>query len=149
MTPINLESYLMVGAILFALGMIGFLARRNMIIMFLSAEMMLQGVAVNLVAFAHYRGNLGGQVLTLFILTVAASEAAIALALILMLYRRGKTLDVSLWQELREPDQDPIIDDKPLPRPPPMEPEPHLPAAGLEPYPRRHEAGVRNREVDV
>jgi NADH-quinone oxidoreductase subunit K len=56
--------------------MIGFLARRNMIIMFLSAEMMLQGVTINLVAFSHYRGNLGGQVLTLFILTVAACEAA-------------------------------------------------------------------------
>jgi NADH-quinone oxidoreductase subunit K len=139
MTPINLEDYLIVGAILFGLGMIGFLARRNMIIMFLSAEMMLQGVAVNLVAFAHYRGNLGGQVLTLFIVTVAACEAAVALALILMLYRRGKSLDVSLWQELREPDQDPIVDEEPLPRPPPEEPQPHLPPAGLEPAHHSHE----------
>ena len=79
MTPVSLHGYLVVGAILFVLGMIGFLARRNLIIMFLSAEMMLQGVAVNLVAFAHFRGNLQGQVLTLFILTVAACEAALAL----------------------------------------------------------------------
>jgi NADH-quinone oxidoreductase subunit K len=133
MTPVNLENYLIVGAILFGLGMIGFLARRNMIIMFLSAEMMLQGVAINLVAFSRYRGNLGGQVLTLFIVTVAACEAAIALALILMLFRRGKSLDVSIWQDLREPDQEPIVDEEPLPQPPQPEAQPHLTPAGLEP----------------
>src|SRR5579871_6101395 len=98
MTAITLHHYLVVGAILFALGMIGFLARRNLIVMFLSAEMMLQGVAVNLVAFARYRGNLQGQAFTLFILTVAACEAGIALALILMLYKSKHTLDVSDWQ---------------------------------------------------
>ncbi|MBI1830538.1 MAG: NADH-quinone oxidoreductase subunit NuoK [Planctomycetes bacterium] len=111
MSPASLEGYLVVGAVLFALGMVGFLTRRNMIIMFLSAEMMLQGVAINLVAFARFRGDLGGQVLVLFILAVAACEAAIALALILMLFRRKKTLDVSVWQELREPDQEPIEDE--------------------------------------
>ncbi len=135
MSPVNLENYLIVGAILFGLGMVGFLARRNMIVMFLSAEMMLQGVAVNLVAFSRYRGNVGGQVLTLFILTVAACEAAVALALILMLFKSRKSLDVSLWQELREPDQEPIIDEEPLPPPPPAEPSPHLTPAGKEPAP--------------
>ena len=133
MSPVSLESYLMVGAILFGLGAIGFLARRNLIIMFLSAEMMLQGVAINLVAFSHYWGNLGGQVLTLFIVTVAACEAALALALILMLFRRAKSLDVSLWQELREPGQEPILDDEPLPLPPGAAAQPHLPIAGLRP----------------
>src|SRR6476646_8345052 len=103
MTPVPLHSYLVVGAVLFCLGAIGFLARRNLIVMFLSAEMMLQGVAINLVAFARYRGNLQGQVFVLFILTVAACEAAIALALILGLYKRRHSLDVSLWQDLREP----------------------------------------------
>src|SRR5262249_39932877 len=83
MNPVPmLPAYLTVGAILFVLGMVGFLARRNLIIMFLCVEMMLQGVALNLVAFARYRGNLQGQAFTLFILTVAACEAAIALALI-------------------------------------------------------------------
>lgn len=133
MSPANLESYLLVGAVLFVLGMVGFLTRRNLIIMFLSAEMMLQGVAVNLVAFAKFRGDLGGQALVLFILTVAACEAAIALALILMLYRRKKSLDVSLWQELREPDQEPIEDDEPLPPMPPVEQSDRLPASGVEP----------------
>src|SRR5207237_2174190 len=132
-----LENYLVVGALLFALGTIGFLARRNLIIMFLSAEMMLQGVALNLVAFAKHRGNLQGQAFTLFILTVAACEAGIALALILMLYRSRGSLDVSLWQELREPGQEPAIDEEPLP---PLEPEvplPHLTPAGHEPTKHR------------
>jgi NADH:ubiquinone oxidoreductase subunit K/Cu/Ag efflux protein CusF len=73
-----LHHYLVVGAILFILGMIGFLSRRNLIVMFLCAEMMLQGVALNLVAFARYGGNLTGQAFVLFVLTVAACEAAIA-----------------------------------------------------------------------
>src|SRR5262249_878702 len=94
------------GALPFARGHRCVPARRHMIIMFLSAEMMLQGVAINLVAFARYRGNLQGQVFTLFIITVAACEAAIALALILILYRSRKSLDVSLWQDLREPGQE-------------------------------------------
>ena len=137
--PNDLMSYLAVGAILFALGLIGFLTRRNLIIMFLSAEMMLQGVAVNLVAFSRFRGNLGGQVMVLAILTVAACEAALALALILMLFRRRGSLDVSLWQDLREPDQDPVEDDEPLPPAPPAEPMPHLTPAGPEPAPREEE----------
>jgi NADH-quinone oxidoreductase subunit K len=135
MTPITLENYLIVGAVLFVLGMIGFLARRNLIIMFLSAEMMLQGVALNLLAFARFRGNLGGQVLVLFMLAVAACEAALALAMILMLYRRRKSLDVSLWQELREPGQEEIMDDEPLPPAPLEKPMPRLTPAGPEPVP--------------
>src|SRR5215470_6830047 len=131
-----LHHYLIVGAILFALGIIGFLARRNLILMFLSAEMMLQGVAINLVAFARYRGNLQGQAFTLFIITVAACEAAIALALILMLYRSRRSLDVSLWQDLREPGQEPTLDEEPLPLAPAPAPTPRLTPAGLEPRPR-------------
>lgn len=140
MSPVQLESYLIVGAVLFALGMVGFLTRRNLIIMFLSVEMMLQGVAINLVAFARFRGDLGGQVLVLFILAVAACEAAIALALILMLYKRRKSLDVSIWQELREPDQQPIEDEEPLPPGPRPVAFEHLTPAGAEP-PGKKEAG--------
>ena len=133
MSDLPLHHYLVIGAILFALGMIGFLARRNLIVMFLCAEMMLQGVAINLVAFARYRGNLQGQAFTLFILTVAACEAAIALALILMLYRRRQSLDVSLWQDLREAGQEPAVDEEPLPPPEPEAPLPRLTPAGKEP----------------
>jgi NADH-quinone oxidoreductase subunit K len=134
MNALPLHHYLVVGAILFALGMIGFLARRNLIIMFLCAEMMLQGVAINLVAFARFRGNLQGQAFTLFIVTVAACEAALALALILMLYKRKGSLDVSVWQDLREADLEPTEDlDDPLPQPLPEEPQPTLTTAGKEP----------------
>jgi NADH-quinone oxidoreductase subunit K len=141
MTPgVPLSSYLIVGAILFALGIVGFLARRNLIIMFLSAEMMLQGVAINLVAFARAHDNLQGQAFVLFMLTVAACEAGIALALILGLYRRCRSLDVSLWQELREPGQEAIIDAEPLPPPMPEPPLPTLPPAGVEPRRRREES---------
>lgn len=134
MNPVlTLENYLVVGAILFALGTVGFLVRRNLIIMFLSAEMMLQGVALNLVAFARYRGNLQGQAFTLFIITVAACEAGIALALILMLYRRRHSLDVSVWQDLREAGQDFTVDEEPLPPQPSAAPLPKLTPAGLKP----------------
>ena len=134
MNPIPLHHFLAVGAILFALGAIGFLARRNLIVMFLCAEMMLQGVAINLVAFARYRGNLEGQAFTLFILTVAACEAAIALAVFLMLYRSRQSLDVSIWQDLREAGQPPTVDEEVLPPPPPAERFPTLTPAGHEPH---------------
>ncbi|MFO0927069.1 MAG: NADH-quinone oxidoreductase subunit NuoK [Gemmataceae bacterium] len=133
MMALTVYHYLVVGAVLFALGVIGFLARRDLILMFLSAEMMLQGVAINLAAFARYRGNLQGQAFVLFILAVAACEAALALALILMLYRRRESLDVSLWQDLREPGWEATEDEEPLPpdaAPPPL---PHLSPAGKEP----------------
>jgi NADH-quinone oxidoreductase subunit K len=135
----SLAHYLSVGAALFVLGAVGFLTRRNLIVLFLSAEMMLQGVALNLVAFARDRGNLHGQVFTLFIITVAACEAGLALALILMLYRTRKSLDVSLWQDLREAGQEATVDEEPLP-PPPAEPaDPRLAPAGGLPRRRRPE----------
>src|SRR5262245_19095911 len=97
-----LRNYLLVGAALFSLGMLGFLSRRNRIVMFLSAKMMLQGTALSLIAFGRYHGNWTGQVFTIVILTVAACEASIALALVVILYNRGSSLDVTLWQDLRE-----------------------------------------------
>lgn len=130
-----LTQHLLVGAVLFCLGLVGFLARRNMILMFLNAELMIQGVALNFVAFARYRGNLEGQSFVLFLLTVAASEAAIAMALILVLYKNRGTLDVSVWQELREDNLEPVEDSEPLPLPSAEPPMPPLPTAGLGPKP--------------
>jgi NADH-quinone oxidoreductase subunit K len=97
-----LRNYLLVGGALFVLGMLGFLARRNMIVMFLSVEMMLQGVALSLVGFGRYHGTWTGQVFTILMLTVAACEASIALALIVILYNQRSSLDVTLWREIRE-----------------------------------------------
>lgn len=110
-----LHNYVIVGAILFGLGAIGFLTRRNLIVMFLCVEMMLQGVALNLVAFGDLHKNFMGQSFIVFMLTVAACEAAMALAVFLVLYRSRRTLDVSVWQNLRDPGQEPILDTEPLP----------------------------------
>ncbi len=93
---------LLVGAALFGLGLVGFLTRRNMIVMFLAAEMMLQGVSISLIAWGRFRNDWGGQILVIFSLTVAACEAAIALALVLMLYHRNGKLDIDAWHDLRE-----------------------------------------------
>jgi NADH-quinone oxidoreductase subunit K len=137
----QLANYLILGAALMAIGMVGFLARRNLIVMFLSAEMMLQGVALTLVAFGRFHGNWTGQVFTIVILTVAASEAAIALALVLVLFKRRSSLDVSLWNELREPGLPPAEDvpdeAEPAEIVPGPESYPHLTPSGIEPpHPR-------------
>jgi NADH-quinone oxidoreductase subunit K len=132
MTPVEqLYNYLIVGAVLFILGLVGFLSRRNVIIMFLCAELMLQGVTLNMVAFARYHGNLQGQIFTLFILTVAACEAGLALALTLVVYRSRRSLDVSLWQDIREPGEPPTLDEEPLPLPAEQQEFPKLPPSGL------------------
>jgi NADH-quinone oxidoreductase subunit K len=106
MIPV-LHNYLIVGAVLFTLGAVGFVTRRNLFLMVLSVEMMLQGVSVNLVAFGRYWGDMSGQSFTVFVLTVAACEAAIALSLVLALYQRRATLDVGAWRDLAEPSTEP------------------------------------------
>jgi NADH-quinone oxidoreductase subunit K len=103
MTP-ELHNSLLVGAVLFVLGIVGFLTRRNLIVMFLSVELMLQAVGLNLIAFGRAHGTYHGQAFTIFVLTVAACEAAIALVLFLAIYQKRKTLDVSIWHELGEVD---------------------------------------------
>jgi NADH-quinone oxidoreductase subunit K len=132
-----LRNYLLVGAALFSLGMLGFVSRRNLIVMFLSAEMMLQGTALSLVAFGRYHGNWTGQVFTIVILTVAACEASIALALIVILYNRRSSLDVTLWQDIRE---------EGVPATPRFEEEtmaePIEPVPGPESYPNLTPAGI-------
>ena len=128
-----LEKNLVVGALLFGIGMIGFFSRRNMIVMFLSIEMMLQGVSLSLVAWGRYHNDWGGQMLVIFILTVAACEAAIALAVVLTLFHKRGSLDIALWQQLRE-DNQPAYTDPRTPAPPIDEPQwPKLTPAGIEP----------------
>jgi len=90
----------MTGAILFTLGLIGFMTRRNMIIMFLCTELMFQGVVVTLVAFSKFHGNVTGQSFVIFVLTIAAAEAALALGLVVLLFRRRRTLDSQAWSQL-------------------------------------------------
>ena len=92
---IGIERYLTVAATLFVIGIFGlFLNRKNIIIMLMSIELMLLAVNINFVAFSYYLGDLVGQVFTLFVLTVAAAEAAIGLAILVCFFRNRGTIAV-------------------------------------------------------
>jgi NADH-quinone oxidoreductase subunit K len=92
--------YVVVGAILFALGLVGFLSRRNLIVMFLSTELMFQGVVVNVVAFSRLHEHVDGQAFAMFLLAIAAVEAGLALGLLVLLYRIRGTLDADAWSTM-------------------------------------------------
>ena len=83
------------------MGLVGFLTRRNLIIVFLSTEVMFQGIVVNLIAFARFHQNLEGQAFAMFLLVIAAVEAGLALALVILLYRRQGSLDIDMWRLMR------------------------------------------------
>ena len=92
---IGLSHFLTVGAILFTLGIFGiFLNRKNLIVIMMSIELMLLAVNLNLVAFSSYLGDLVGQVFTMLVLTVAAAEAAIGLAIVVVFYRNRRSIEV-------------------------------------------------------
>ena len=102
MFEIGLAHYLTVAAVLFTLGVFGiFLNRKNVIIIMMSIELILLAVNVNLVAFSSFLNDLAGQVLTMFILTVAAAEAAIGLAIVVVYFRNRSTIAVEDINELR------------------------------------------------
>src|SRR5829696_5765189 len=93
--PLTLGHYLSVGAILFALSVIGiFLNRKNLIVLLMAIELMLLAVNLNFVAFSHFLGDMAGQVFVFFILTVAAAESVIGLAIMVVLYRNRATISV-------------------------------------------------------
>ncbi len=92
---LTLAHYLVLGAILFAISVIGiFLNRRNVIIVLMAIELMLLAVNLNFVAFSHFLGDAAGQVFVFFIMTVAAAESAIGLAILVVLFRTLETIDV-------------------------------------------------------
>jgi NADH-quinone oxidoreductase subunit K len=102
MASLTLAHFLTVGAILFALSVIGiFLNRRNLIVLLMAIELMLLAVNMNFVAFSHYLGDMAGQVFVFFILTVAAAESAIGLAILVVLFRNRATIDVEELDTLR------------------------------------------------
>ncbi len=93
---ISLSHYLILAAILFCISVAGiFLNRKNVIILLMAIELMLLAVNINFVAFSHYLGDTAGQVFVFFILTVAAAEAAIGLAILVVLFRNRRTIDVT------------------------------------------------------
>ena len=87
-------AYLMLSATLFSIGLVGVVIRRNMITVLMCIELMLNAVNINLVAFSHRLADLEGQVFTIFVITVAAGEAAVGLAIIIQLYRLKNTINV-------------------------------------------------------
>ncbi len=99
---IPLTHYLTLSAILFALSIIGvFLNRKNLLIILMSIELLLLAVNINFVAFSHFLGDLSGQVFVFFILTVAAAEAAIGLAILIVLFRNRQTINVTDLDSLK------------------------------------------------
>jgi NADH-quinone oxidoreductase subunit K len=94
------EAYLMLSATLFTIGLIGVVVRRNMITVLMAIELMLNAVNINLVAFSHRLSSLEGQVFTIFVITVAAGEAAVGLAIIIQLYRLRSSVNVDDAKEL-------------------------------------------------
>ncbi len=99
---LTLEHFLTLSALLFVIGMLGVLTRKNVLIIFLSVELMLNAVNVSMVAFGRYLDSLVGQVFSVFIITIAAAEAAIGLGLILVLSRTSDTVDVTSVSTLRD-----------------------------------------------
>jgi len=99
---IPLSSYLILGAILFAISVAGiFINRKNIIIILMCIELMLLAVNINFIAFSHFLNDLGGQVFVFFILTVAAAEAAIGLAILVVLFRNRGSIDVTKLDQMK------------------------------------------------
>lgn len=99
---LSLSHYLILGAVLFAISVVGiFLNRKNVIILLMAIELMLLAVNLNFIAFSHYLGDIGGQVFVFFILTVAAAESAIGLAILVVLFRNLQTINVDDLDSLK------------------------------------------------
>ena len=99
---LSLSHFLILGAVLFAISIVGiFLNRKNVIILLMAIELMLLAVNMNFVAFSHFLGEISGQVFVFFILTVAAAESAIGLAILVVLFRNLRTINVDDLSELK------------------------------------------------
>jgi NADH-quinone oxidoreductase subunit K len=99
---VGLSHYLILGSLLFAISVVGiFLNRKNVIILLMAIELMLLGVNMNFIAFSHYLGDSAGQVFVFFILTVAAAESAIGLAILVVMFRNLRSINVDDMQSLK------------------------------------------------
>ncbi len=98
---VPLEWYIYLSAVVFCIGVFGFITRRNIIIVLISIELMLNGVNISLVAFSHYLEDLRGQILVFLVIAVAAAEAAIGLALLIALFRNKETIHLDELNEMR------------------------------------------------
>jgi len=94
-------NFLLLGAVLFSIGVFGVLARRNAVMVLMSVELILNAVNLNLIAFALMRGNVDGQVFALFIIAVAAAEVGVGLALVLLVYRNRRSISLDELSEMK------------------------------------------------
>jgi NADH-quinone oxidoreductase subunit K len=102
LTAVTLSHFLSLGALLFAMSIVGiFLNRRNLIVLLMAIELMLLAVNMNFVAFSHYLGDMHGQIFVFFILTVAAAESAIGLAILVLLFRNNNSISVEELNTLK------------------------------------------------
>jgi NADH-quinone oxidoreductase subunit K len=100
---VSLSHYLFLAGVLFSISILGiFLNRKNIIMILMAIELMLLAVNINFIAFSHYLGDLGGQIFVFFILTVAAAESAIGLAIIILIFRNYKSINVADLNRLKE-----------------------------------------------
>jgi len=98
---VPLHWYMVLSVVVFAIGVFGFLSRKNVIIMFMSIELMLNAVNINLISMSHYLQDLRGQILAFFVIAVAAAEAAIGLAIVIALFRNKATAHVDEINEMQ------------------------------------------------
>jgi len=96
-----LNQFLLLSAVLFSIGVYGVLARRNGVLLLMSIELILNAVNINLVAFAAFTDTIGGEVFALFVIAVAAAEVGVGLAMVLLLYRSSRTIDLTTVDRLR------------------------------------------------
>lgn len=101
MSGIPLSAYIVLATILFAMGIAGVLSRRNPILIFMSIELMLNAVNLALVAFGRYLGDSGGQMITIFVMAVAAAEVAVGLGILISIFRTKETVDVAVLDGLK------------------------------------------------
>ena len=101
MTTIPISYYVIVSTVIFVIGLAGLLIRRNFLIILFAIELMLNAANINFVAFSQVHGGLTGQIVALFIITIAAGEAAVGLAIIILLFRRRATTNVDEWSLLK------------------------------------------------
>lgn len=100
-TTIGLEHYLVLSAVLFSIGMAGVLLRRNLIVLLMSVELMLNAVNISFVAFSKYNNNIEGQIMVFFVMTIAAAEAAVGLALAVSIFKRFKEVNIRFFEHLK------------------------------------------------
>ncbi len=98
---VGLNHYLVLSAVLFSMGMIGVLLRKNAIVMLMSIELMLNAVNISFIAFSKYNNNIDGQIIVFFVMTIAAAEAAVGLALLVSIFKRFKEVNVRFFEHLK------------------------------------------------